>query len=129
MKKSTYFIALLLLFSTVISCKKETKISTKGYWTGTLSDDGSSTTGFIGILHKDNNIARVFISLGTTDTTVAISGNGTYTIDADSVRTTVVFGSSTLKFNGKLNNTSNVMVGRYANITNPITGNFSVTKN
>lgn len=129
MKKLIYSIAALLLITASISCKKETKISTVGYWTGTLSDDGSPISASIGIVYKSDNTNRIFLASGTIDTSTALAGSGTYTIDADSVRSTVVIGTSTLTFNAKLNNTNTQMVGRFANITYPVNGNFSVTKN
>ena len=128
MKKLIYSIVVVLFLTLPISCKKDAKISVAGYWSGTGTNDGSSTPpGPVSILYRGDNSASLFLL--STDTTVALKGDGTYSIDADSVRATIVISGNTVKFNGKLNSTNNQMVGRFANITNNVFGSFSWTKN
>lgn len=126
MKKLIYSIAITLSIMT-IACKKDKTVSINGYWTGTGTDDGGSTAAPINFLFKNSNVARAYIL--STDTTASLNGNGTYSIDPDSVRTTIIISSSTIVFTGKLNSSNNTMSGRYNNITSSIFGSFTVTKN
>lgn len=127
MKKSIYSIAILMIITMAISCKKDKAVSITGFWTGTGMDDGSSTSNVISVLYKSDNKVRVYIL--SADTTVALKGDGTYSIDVDSVRAITSFGTTTVTFNGKLNSSNNQMSGRVANITNPINGSYTLTKN
>lgn len=126
MKKSIYCIAILLVITMAISCKKDSEVSIAGFWTGNATEDGSSTPIPISILFNSNNSAKAYFL--SADTAIAAKGTGSYSIDADSVRTIVVFSSTTLIFTGKLNSSNNQMNGR---LRNPSTssGNFSLTKN
>lgn len=126
MKKLFHSFAIALLIMTV-ACKKENAVSINGYWTGTGVDDGSSSSVPVSILFKGTNTARAYLLAA--DTTASINGNGTYSIDPDSVRATLVIASKTIIFTGKLNSSNNQMNGRYANITASVYGNFLLTKN
>ena len=125
MKKLLYSIAIALSVL-IIACKKD-NVSINGFWTGTGLDDGSSTPIPLSILYSGSNTAVAYIL--SADTSMALRANGTYSIDADSVRTTISTGLATTLFVGKLNSSNNAMNGTFRSLTNSSRGTWSVTKN
>ncbi len=129
MKKSTYAIIVFLLATIIISCKKEAAISITGYWPGSGMNDGSgSTTAPIDLLFRDGGEVRAYLL--SADTATAAKGVGTYSIDPDSVRAIVALSPTvSISFHGKLNTANNQMTGRFMNLSNGTSGNFTVIKN
>ena len=126
MKKLFYSFVIVLSIMT-IACKKDDAVSINGFWTVTGMNDGSSSSVPVSFLYKGTNTARGYLL--TVDTTASANGDGTYSIDPDSVRTTIIIASKTIIFTGKLNSTNNQMNGRFVNITSPVAGSFTLTKN
>lgn len=126
MKKTFYLFAIALIMMT-IACNKDKTVSINGFWTGSGLDDGSSTPIPLSILYSGSNTAVAYIL--SADTSIALKVNGTYSIDADSVRTTISTASATTLFVGKLNSSNNAMNGTFRSLTNSSRGTWSVTKN
>ena len=126
MKKLIYSVAVLMMITMAISCKKDKAISITGFWTGSGVNNGSSTSIPLSVLYSGSNTARAY--LASADTSMAIKVNGTYSIDADSVRTTVSLGSDATLFVGKLNSSNTQMSGTFRSLTNATRGTWSVTK-
>lgn len=127
MKKSIYSIAILIVITMAISCKKDNTVSVTGFWAGTvLSSSGGSTPTTISYLYRSNNTMRAYIA--NTDTTLATALEGTYSIDADSVRTTLTSGANITIFAGKLSNSNTYLKGTYRSVTGTASGTWSVTK-
>lgn len=135
MKKVIYSIVILMMITIAISCKKNKAVSApvsiNGFWTGTGIETGTGTAPFsVKILYKDNNIVRSY-GLSSSDTSIAGKYDGTYSIDTDSIRTTVVLSSSySVYYTGKLNSTKDGMSGTYNyGTSSPFHGTFSINKN
>lgn len=124
MKKSIYLIAIAVSIMT-IACKKEKAVSINGYWTGTATTTGASTV-YFSILYKADGTARGFS--GNPDTTIATAANGTYSIDADSVRTNFALGFGSTALAGKLNSATNQMTGTFRSLSGSSHGTFLISK-
>ncbi len=117
-----------MLAISLIACKKEDDVSVAGYWTGTVLETGSSTPSFAGFLYASSNTVKSYLS-GSDSASAPIRVNGTYSIDPDSVRTTITDGVNTTLLIGKLSNSNNKMDGTYRSLTNSAKGTFSITRN
>lgn len=125
MKKIFYLFTIALLLLT-IACKKEKKVSVTGYWIGYAQPSGSSSTVPLSIVYRSDNTARAYLT--NTDTTLAVTVEGTYSIATDSTRTWLTAGGNTTEFAGKLNSANIQMNGSYRSLTNSSSGIWSLTK-
>ena len=125
-KNRYYALAFILTILFLTACKKsETTPSIVGYWTGT-GVDNALVSDYISFLYNSNGTARAYGS--SPDSNTALKANATYSIDADSIRTTVVFGVAVTQFSSKLNSPGTQMTGTFRRTTGNYYGTYSVTR-
>lgn len=123
MNKSIIFFAIIFFAVFMTACKKENvkpAASLSGYWTGSVG--GAQ---FIGVLYRENGTARVFA--GGADTTSSDKAEGIYSVDSDSIRTTVTVSGNTTFLTAK-RTALNAMNGTIRNSSGSFLYTYSITK-